>query len=149
MRSKTIPVGYKQHAPCEAEYCWTWIWDSPIIEAPPPPDQADVELSDTSKQVVALALRLPWQKIAHGFHIFMDNAYTSIRALYALRKYGVAATGTVRSKQKDYPCQHKGINREKDKWWWGAQSSVVVTKIGDSGSGKRRSKFNAMKEKEY
>lgn len=86
--------------------------------------------------MLALALRLPWQIYPRGFNIFIDNAYASIRALYVLRLYEIAATETARSNQKDYLPEHKGINREKDKWWWGAQSSIVVTNIGDPGSGK-------------
>lgn len=142
IRNKPIPVGYKLHALCDAGYCWTWIWDSPVLEAPPPPEKADgMELSDTANQVLALALQLPWQTQWQQFQIFMDNAYTSIRALHILRKYGIAATGTARSNQKDYPSAHKAINREKDKWWWGTQSSIVVKEIGESGSGRAARKI--------
>ena len=127
-------MGYKLHALCNAGYCWTWIWDSPALEVLSSPDRADVELSDTAKQVLALALQLPWQSHNRKFLIFMDNAYISIRALHVLRKYGIAATETARSNQKDYPSAHKKINREKNKWWWGTQSLIIVKEIGESGS---------------
>ena len=39
----------------------------------------------------------------------------SIRALYILCKYSIAAIGTAQLNQKDYLFEHKKINREKNK----------------------------------
>lgn len=40
------------------------------------------------------------------------------------------ATDIARSNQKNYPCEHKGINHEKNKWQWRTQSLIMVTEIG-------------------
>lgn len=114
IKNKPIPVGYKLHALYDAKYCWTWIWDSLYIKSSLPPEQADFEFSDTSKQVLALAFQLSWQACPQYFHIFINNAYTSIGALCILWKYEIAASNTARSNQKNYPRKHQKINCEKN-----------------------------------
>ncbi|KAF1938484.1 hypothetical protein EJ02DRAFT_354494 [Clathrospora elynae] len=116
VHNKPVPVGFKVHTLCKAGYCYTWMLDSLLLEAPAAPDQADVELSDTAKQVVKLALELPWHSYPNGYCVFLDNAYTSIWLFYILQKYGIACCGTTRAGQKDCLAAHRGIQRVKEKW---------------------------------
>lgn len=61
----------------------------------------------------------------------------AIRALYLLRKHGIAAPDTARSIQEDYLHRYKGISRE-DERLCRAQSPIVVSEIGEVGSGDKR-----------
>lgn len=91
------------------------------------------EFSDTSKQVLALALRLPWQNMVKD-SIFLWVMRTLLSGLCTFFESMELLQSVQQDRiKKDDLREDKGINREKDNQWR-AESSELVTEIGEPGS---------------
>ena len=110
--SKPTPTGFKVWVVAQQGFFWQWIWHTPrsmpagirrLREALQPQGSqrgkkrkavADTEraLNPTQAVVVSLLSRLP----GAIYHVFLDNLFSSPHLFRALRKQGIAATGTAR-----------------------------------------------------
>lgn len=65
----------------------------------------NLDLSQTSKAVYQLVSTLPYH--SHRFTLYMDNYFTNIHLLSALRDIGIGGCGTARPNSKEYPASFK------------------------------------------
>lgn len=101
---KPIPQGFKFHCLADHGYVYDFHPTSNKSGADPlhePEDDTSSSLSETSKVVLDLAKRLPYKQLA--FNISLDNYYTSIPLLAALRTAGIGGCGTARTSSKNFP----------------------------------------------
>jgi len=106
--SKPIPHGFKILALCEHGYTWDYILTSRLdsfAELNQALYTGDLTLSQTSKAVYQLAHTLPY--CSHSFTLYMDNYFTNIYLLSALRTLGIGGCGTARTNSKEYPAVFK------------------------------------------
>ncbi|KFA79912.1 hypothetical protein S40288_10407, partial [Stachybotrys chartarum IBT 40288] len=109
---KPTPIGFKVWVVAQQGYFLQWIWHTPksmpagIRKLREGSQQqgshrgrkrkagADIEvaLNPTQAVVILLVSRLP----AAIYHVFLDNLFSSPHLFRALRKQGIAATGTAR-----------------------------------------------------
>ena len=118
MRGKPCPVGYNVLALCEAGYCYSFIFSSPItgfFNLPSPTQQVleaerrkssdniitsmITSLSKTSRAVLYLMMQLPLDSF---FTLYCDNLFSNADLFYVLRYYGISACGTARSGSKKW-----------------------------------------------
>lgn len=132
MRGKPVPVGYNVLALCEAGYCWTWLFTSPLVHVAL--NQCGREgvqssivpeaLPKLSKSVLNLALQLPQH---HFFQLYCDNLFSNADLFHFLRAHGIAATGTARSTSRNWPQNFKQrINRKTTRFPFNSQFAEVV-----------------------
>lgn len=105
---KPIPYGYKILALCKHGYTYNFMLTSRVdsfAELDPNLYRGSLSLSVTSKAVYQLGLSLPYR--TYRFTMYMDNYFTNIRLLNALREIGIVACGTARPNSAEYPRQFK------------------------------------------
>ena len=129
MKGKPCPVGYNVLALCEAGYCYSFIFSSPVtgfFYLPSATQQiSDAEkrklpdgiitsmvtsLSKTSRAVMYLMMQLP---LALFFTLYCDNLFSNADLFHVLRYYGISACGTARSGSKNWPQLFKNKIRWK------------------------------------
>ncbi|KZL84279.1 hypothetical protein CI238_13510, partial [Colletotrichum incanum] len=100
--TKPIPTGYKIWILAQSGYCLRWLWHvhgkgpyGLVPQARPAPDDKAAKqalLTPTPRVVTTLITLLQ----AATYYIFLDNLFSSVRLLRALRKLQVGASGTCR-----------------------------------------------------
>lgn len=119
MRGKPCPVGYNVLAVCEAGYCYSFLFSSPIMgffRLPSPAEQVTgarrrnsldntitsmiTAMSKTSRAVLYLMMQLPHHLF---FILYCDNLFSNTDLFHVLRYYGISACGTARSGSKNWP----------------------------------------------
>lgn len=101
---KPIPTGFKIWAIGQLGFVWNWNFHFPGKNKGPLDVVCPPELGGTKRdgnggnRTQAVALKLIESLPGTGYHIFMDNLFTSNTFLELLRKKGYGATGTCRTK---------------------------------------------------
>lgn len=100
---KPIPIGLKVWVAAQQGYFLRWRFHIPTASRPRGISmrrrQQKQELAETQAVVLDLVLKLP----TASYHVFFDNLFTTPQLLQALRKQGIAATGTARVNSGIYP----------------------------------------------
>jgi len=108
IRGKPIPQGYKVLALCDHGYTYSFLFTSradSFAELNSHLYSGPLKLSPTSCAVYQLACTLPINQFF--FTIYMDNYFTNILLLKALRDRGIGACGTSRPTSAEYPKEFK------------------------------------------
>jgi len=108
IRGKPIPQGYKVLALCDHGYTYSFLFTSraeSFAELNSSLYSGPLKLSPTSCAVYQLACTLPFNQFF--FTIYMDNYFTNILLLKALRDQGIGACGTSRPSSAEYPKEFK------------------------------------------
>ncbi|KAJ3455260.1 hypothetical protein MRS44_013860 [Fusarium solani] len=100
---KPIPIGLKVWVAAQQGYFLRWRFHIPTASRPRGISmrrrQQKQELAETQAVVLDLVLKLP----TASYHVFFENLFTTPQLLQALRKQGIAATGTARVNSGIYP----------------------------------------------
>ena len=130
--TKPTPTGFKVWVVAQRGYFLQWIWHDPMtrfgpVAGPPTrkrkrdPDDAPY-LNPTQSVVIALTNMLPKQT----YHVYLDNLFTSIDLLIALRQRDIGGTGTCRTNSGVFK-GHVIAKAEDTKglcWDWGTLKAV-------------------------
>ena len=118
MPKKPIKQGFKIFAICQRGYTYNWLFHSRINGTA----ELDftTQFAATQSVVYQLALSLPHDQGYH-FNVYMDNLFTTVPLLSALRDAGIAGTGTARSNA--FPSSAKKLS---DSVPWNTVDSTVV-----------------------
>jgi hypothetical protein len=96
------------------------------LNTPAQPYDGAPSLCKTSRAVLQMCLQLPYQ--AHRFVLYCDNYFSNIPLFSVLRRYGIAACGTVRPNSAAYPKELK-VDKRKANLSWGTLAGAIVSNI--------------------
>lgn len=128
--SKPIPIGLKVWCIAQAGFMIGWFWhakgEGPLgcLDALPPAMHAEYHSLAKSQAVVfALLSKLPRVPPSiYGYHVYMDNLFSTAQLFSLLLRYGIRATGTARPSEgmSKRIREIKKIEQTKDVQPWGA-----------------------------
>jgi hypothetical protein len=100
LKNKPIKEGYKIWVLAEHGYVWSWLWHSleEGMEGSRKPRHESIpeELCETQQMIMRLALQLDYTE--YDYILYLDNLFTSVPLLEALKILPIGATGTTRKK---------------------------------------------------
>ena len=130
IRGKPIPKGYKVLALCDHGYTYSFLFTSnteSFAELNSDLYTGPLRLSPTSKAIYQLASCLPSDHFS--FTIYMDNYFTNIPLLTALREKKIGACGTARSTSAEYPAAFKFRKNQKPTFPLNTISGLVCREV--------------------
>ena len=120
--SKPIPVGYKAWVLADSGYFLRWAFHSKGVGPIGYNSEDYPTLAPTQGIVAHLLTQIPCPPSKlHGYHVYMDNLFTTPELLQLLCDRGITATGTTRAGRVD-SCQLadiKATETKKDSIPWG------------------------------
>lgn len=126
MPNKPIGLGYKVFCLADHGYIYDFHMSSNVKGLDSVSEEAKTiaDLTPTGQMVFTLMRQLQRRHRNRAWNVFMDNFFTTIPLLSALRKIGVGGCGTARENQTGFPKEFK-FDKKKRKLDYHFKSGIV------------------------